>query len=169
MRSLTTAIEPCRTADRSLDSITKFGQHAVMRRSGRADRLFKLVASLGVIGVAVALAAAVLWNRQSSDALLRVRTMSSGVEQVAFWATPTLVSYLLLSRTWLFVVVGGLVLNAMLVWTWWVSAVERSSTASLGPGFMGWIFGPVALVATSVLCTWLRPRSLQTLGPDENR
>ena len=102
----------------------------------------RLVAKLAFILAAVVIAAAVLWTRQSPDALLGVASFGGAIEEVAFWAAPGLVLYLLLTRTATAIVVEGTALVALLTWGWWSSATDWHSTAALGPAMTGWFLAP---------------------------
>ena len=100
---------------------------------------------LAFITVSTVAATAVLWLPQTPDALMRVGSFPAGIAQVAFWAAPALLAYALLLRTRPGVLLGGTVLIALLTWTWWSTATDWHSTASVGPGSVGWLLGPVGV------------------------
>jgi hypothetical protein len=102
---------------------------------------------------AVLLSAAALWSQQTNDALLRVHSFPGAVAEVLFWGLPALVVYVLVARRPTAVFLLGAVLVVSLVAQWWSSATDRHSTASLGPGLLGWF----ALPALFGLW-WLVPR-----------
>src|SRR5690349_20272312 len=112
------------------------GANAAAVRGGGTARTsqWTSVVKSGFVGVAVVGSAMVLWQRQTSDALLRVKSFPGAILEVAFWALPGLVLYLALARRPVVVIVEGVVICAVLIAQWTESATERSSTASLGPG-----------------------------------
>jgi hypothetical protein len=104
-----------------------------------------------VIGSSILAVAAVLWVRQTPDALLRVESFGGAVLEVAFWSTPTFVLYLLLARSWVTVVGEGVVLAAIFVSGWWSYATDWHSTASLGPAGSGWFVGPAVVIGVRLV------------------
>ena len=99
-----------------------------------------------VVASSILAAATVLWMRQTPDALLRVESFGSAIAEVAFWSAPTYVLYILLARSRVAVVGGGLVLAAIFVAGWWSYATDWHSTASLGPSGSGWLVGPAVVI-----------------------
>ena len=94
----------------------------------------------------VLIASVVLWLRQTSDALLRVDNFGAAIAEVVFWAIPTFLLYMLLTRRPRVVIAGGVILVIVWAWGWWSFAVDRHSTASIGPGALGWFIGPLVIV-----------------------
>jgi hypothetical protein len=101
---------------------------------------------LGFITVAVIAAASLLWTRQTPRALLRVDSFGAALAEVVFWSVPTIVIYALLARTAAATMLGGVALVVTQSWCWWWFATDPHSTASFGPGGLGFVLGP--LVAT---------------------
>ena len=95
--------------------------------------------------LAVVVGASVLWVRQTPDALLRVNSYSAALAEVAFWAAPTVLLYVLIARRRSAVVAGGAALVVSVPLGWWWFATDRHSTASLGPAMVGWLFGPFVM------------------------
>jgi hypothetical protein len=104
--------------------------------------LMKVVGSAGVL----AMCGLVLWLHQTDLALLRVDSYGAAVGQAGFWAAPSVVLYLGLVWSRRSAAQVGALLTAVLFLQWWSSATDQHSTASLGPGLVGWFFGPVAVV-----------------------
>jgi hypothetical protein len=103
--------------------------------------------------LAVAVAASLLWARQTPRSLLGVDSFGAAVAAVVFWSLPTLLVYVLFARSVRATVVGGAALVITQAWCWWTFATDPHSTASVGPGALGWIAGPVA-----ALFWWLGQR-----------
>lgn len=122
---------------------------------GDADAMLKLKA--GVIASSTLAAATVLWLRQTPMATLRVESFGAAVEQVAFGNAPTFAFYIVLARSRTAVVGLGVMLTVMLTGGWWFYATDPHSTAALGPGFSGWLYGPMIVVGVRLLeCAWTR-------------
>jgi hypothetical protein len=74
----------------------------------------RILAKAALAAVAVLVAAGVRWTRQSSDALLRVDSYRAAVDQVAFWASPSLVLFILLAGRWPAILGVGTALMALI-------------------------------------------------------
>lgn len=135
--------------------------HSTPRGRPRLVGRHRLVAKLAVVVAAVGIGAAVLWLRQTPEALLRVDSFAGAALQVAFWAAPGLFLYLLLARNPAAIVAEGGALIALLAWSWWSSATERHSTASLGPAMTGWFLAP-SIVLAGVVFQQARRRRRET-------
>ena len=98
-----------------------------------------------VVGTVVS-SATVLWARQTPDALLAAESWSGAVVTVMLFAAPGLALYLWLATTRPAILIEGLLVSALTIGQWWTSATDWHSTASLGPGLLGWIFVPTILV-----------------------
>jgi len=97
-----------------------------------------------VTATTVLISAAVLWVRQTPYALLRVHSYGGAVGEVLFWGWPAFAVYMGLARRRWTVVLCGVMILAGMVWGWSSYATDESSTASLGPGFLGWLLLPAA-------------------------
>ena len=118
---------------------------------GRVDQNPWRQVKAGVIVASIVLSAAVLWTRQTSDALLGTGSFPGAVAQVAFWAAPSFVLYFKLARSAPAVFVEGAMLHALFIATWWSSATDWHSTASWKPGGAGWVLGPSIVVVGTLL------------------
>jgi hypothetical protein len=114
-----------------------------------------LALKLTFVAIAVIVPTWTLWVRQSDDALLAVNSFVGGLAQVTFWSLPTFATYLIVPRTRAGTVTAGVVIVGLLLWVWWTAAHDWHSTASFGPGFVGWLLGPAAVLLT---CAVTRPR-----------
>ena len=114
----------------------------------------RVIERLEVAALVVVLASFILWTRQNSRALLRVDSLWAALGEVAFWALPSLVVFILLLRTRAALVIGGLSAAALLCGAWWHAARDGHSTASWLPGITGWFLLPVILVFVGVATTW---------------
>jgi hypothetical protein len=110
-----------------------------------------VVAKLTGSVVLVAACGLVLWIRQSADALLRVDSYGEAVAQVGFWVAPTALLYLVLPRSRRPSVEVAVILTVVLVLQRWASATDWHSTASIGPGMVGWLFGPALVLVAAAL------------------
>lgn len=111
-------------------------------RADRSSRTWLGVAKVAFVAVAIVVSAVVLWTQQSDDALLRASSFPAALVEVAFWAFPGLVLYLVVARRPIAVAVEGLLIVGLLVAQWFASATDRHSTASLGPFLLGWALIP---------------------------
>ena len=109
--------------------------------------------------------AAVLHFRGTPDALLATDSFVGATFSVVFWALPAFALYLLIPWSRTAIVIEGLLILALLVTTWWSSATDTHSTASLGPGFAGWIFAP-AIIILGVIVTAVARRLAKGRGRD---
>jgi hypothetical protein len=125
-----------------------------------------LVLKLVFIVIAIVVPAWTLWVRQTPDALLRVDSFVGGLEQVMFWALPTFAVFLVVPRTRLPVVLGGLATVVLLTWGWWSSAHDWHSTAGGGAAMIGWFLGPAVVVLSCVISTRFE---LRRIAPRRNR
>ena len=110
------------------------------------------------IALVVIEAATVLWVRQSDTALLRVNSYGGAISEVALFAAPTLLLYVLVIRQTVMVATVALLVGLLLGISWWSSATDWHSTASLGPGFIGWLFGPLVVGLAAATEAVLRHR-----------
>ena len=104
----------------------------------------------------VVVSAAILYLRAVPDALLSTDSFIGATFTVLFWAFPALALYLLIPWSVPGIVIEGLVLLALFATTWWSSATDTHSTASLGPGIAGWLFAPTVIVAGAVVTAGAR-------------
>jgi hypothetical protein len=149
-RMLLAEIGPRWTRDRMLPArLWGLPLRAIRKALDHAVAMFKVKGA--VIAASILAAAAVLWVRQTPDALLRVESFGGAVLEVAFWSTPTFVLYLLLARSWVAVVGEGVLLSAIFVVGWWSYATDWHSTASLGPAGSGWFVGPAVVVGVRLV------------------
>jgi len=120
-----------------------------------------LVVKVGSLVTITLGSAALLYLRGTPDALLTTNTFAGAIFAVVFWALPAFVLYLLVPWSMSSIVIEGLLLAAIFLSTWWHSATDSHSTASVGPGFAGWILGPVVILAGVALTAAARrfPRS----------
>lgn len=103
--------------------------------------------ALGIVVVS----AAVLYFRGVPDALLSTDSFVGATFTVLFWTLPALALFLLIPWSVAGIVIEGLALSALFATTWWSSARDTHSTASLGPGIASWIFAPTIIVAGAVV------------------
>ncbi len=113
--------------------------------------------ALGIVVVS----AAVLYFRGVPDALLSTDSFVGATFTVLFWALPALALYLLIPWSVPGIVIEGLVLLALFATTWWSSARDTHSTASLGPGIAGWILAPTIIIAGAVVTAGARRLALR--------
>ncbi len=111
-----------------------------------------LVVKAGFVLAIVLASAAVLHFRGTPGALLATDSFVGATFSVIFWALPAFVLYLLIPSSMTAIVIEGLLLLALFFTTWWSSATDTHSTASLGPGFAGWLFAP-AIIILGVIVT----------------
>ncbi len=114
------------------------------------------------ITLAVLCSAGVLWWRQTPEALLRVGSLRSSITQVIFWGWPGLALYVLIAWSRAAIIIAGLALVAILTATWWSSATDWHSTASLGPALAGWVALPILMIGAGLVegvVIWRRNKS----------
>ena len=114
------------------------------------------------ITLAVVCSAWVLWWRQTPEALLRVGSLTSSITQVIFWGWPGLALYVLIAWSRTAIIIAGLALVAILTATWWSSATDWHSTASLGPALAGWVALPILMIGAGLVegvVIWRRNKS----------
>lgn len=124
-----------------------------------------LVVKAGFVLASVLASAAVLHFRGTPDALLATDSFVGATFSVVFWALPAFALYLLIPWSMTAIVIEGLLILALLVTTWWSSATDTHSTASLGPGFAGWLFAP-AIIVLGVIVTAVARRLAKGRGRD---
>jgi hypothetical protein len=121
------------------------GENEASTAPTRGPRLTNLRFTGAVTGVTVLVSAVVLWEKHTPDALLRVNWFFGAVIEVVFWGWPAFAVYIWLARDkWTATLCGVLIFVAM-VRGWSAFATDPSSTASVGPGFLGWLLLPAAV------------------------
>lgn len=115
-----------------------------------------LVVKLGFALVVILASAVVLWARGTSDSLLASDSLAHAIFTVVIWAFPALAFYLFAAWSVATVVVDGVLLTALFVITWWFSATDPHSTASLGPALAGWFVGPTIILTTALVVAGVR-------------
>jgi hypothetical protein len=120
---------------------------------GRQERLYRIRVAFAV--AAVLGSALLMWLRQSDDALLG-GSLPEVVLSVVLFGFPGLLLYLALARSATTVIAGGVLVTGALMAQWWVSARDWHSTASLGPGIVGWIYLPSIVIAVALAPGLLR-------------
>lgn len=88
---------------------------------------------------------------QTPEALLRVGSLRSSITQVIFWGWPGLVLYAVIAWSRTAIIIAGLALVAILTATWWSSATDWHSTASLGPALAGWVALPMLMIGVGLV------------------
>lgn len=104
-----------------------------------------------LIALGVLCSGGALWWRQTPEALLRVGSLGSAITQVIFWGWPGLALYVLMAWSRTAIIIAGVALVAILTATWWSSAMDWHSTASLGPALAGWVALPVLMVGVGLV------------------
>lgn len=104
-----------------------------------------------VVVVTILAAAGALWVRQDSEALLRVASPGGAVAQVAVWGAPAFALYALVVWSRAGMIAMGAALVLIVTATWWWSATDASSTASLGPALVCWIAVPLLVIGTGLV------------------
>ena len=133
------------------------GQTGVLMARGEDDRRVALPLRFAAAVLVTGGASVVLWVRQTPGSLLRTESLAGAFVEVAFWALPTLVLFVVLLQDRRAVAVGGVLLAVGLGWGWWSFAVDEHSTASIGPAGLGWLLGPVVVAGIWGLRRGRRP------------
>jgi hypothetical protein len=109
----------------------------------RWNRFLKFAFAVGTVVVS----AEVLWARQTPEALLGADSRSDAIFTVLLFAAPGFALYLGLATSRVAIVIEGTAISALTIAQWWISATDWHSTASLGPGLLGWMLVPAIAVA----------------------
>ncbi len=150
--AVTEVAPPARSAERGSEGAFPDGPLNAYRgalHQGRPATIARQVTHLPLkatfVALAIVIPATILFVRQTDDALLGVDSYWGALAEVTFWAAPGLAVYLLSARTRSAVLLPGVAIVAVLSVQWWHSATDPHSTASLGPGFVGWFYIPLGI------------------------